>query len=262
MKPAAMAVPPWSRRKWWGVVLGVFALQVLLLIWFSARGSSTPRPISPAPRLQFAGRAAATELLALTDPMLFAQGSPHGFSGASWMRIPVPEYQPPEWTEAPRLLALNARQLGADFRRFVRTNQPFTAAFIAKPSPRLTVSETEESPPATGAPSALRIEGDLSGRGLQSPLALPPPESADLLTDSVVQVLVNGDGNVVSGVLLASSGKRAADERALALAKAAQFQPLPRTNAAQASTHLTRGTFVFTWQTVPLPTTNTPSAHP
>ena len=261
MNATAVASRPWSRRKWWGVVLGLFALQILLLAWFGSRGPFQPRPVSPAPQLNLAG-GAASELLALTDPTLFAQGSPHGFSGASWMRIPVPEYQPPEWTEAPRLLALNEQQLGADFRRFVRTNQPFTPAFIAKSPPRLAVPATEELRPATSAPSTLRIEDDLIGRELQSSPALPPQAATDLLTDSIVQVLVNGDGNVVSEVLLASSGKLAADEKALALARAAQFEPLLRTNAAQASTNLTHGTLVFTWQTVLLPTSNAPPAHP
>jgi len=258
MNPAAMAAQPWARRKWWGVVLGLFAIQALLVVLFSGRGSLTQRQGASAPRLQFAG-AAAADLLALTDPTLFAQGHANGFSGASWMKIPVPEYQPPEWSEPPRLLTLNARQLGSDFRRFVQTNQPFTLAFTAKPPPRLTEPETETAPPAISAPSSLLIQDQLAARRLQSAPALPPQEAADLLTNSVVQVFVNGDGNVVSGVMISSSGRPAADEQALALVRAVRFEPLPRTNAEQAYFTLTPGVLVFEWQTAPPAITNAPA---
>jgi TonB family protein len=261
MKATAPAAQSWSRGKWFGVVGGLFLLQVLLLAWFGARGPFQPRPGSPAPQLQFASGAAG-ELLALTDPTLFAQGSPHGFSGAIWMNIPVPEYQPPEWTEAPRLLALNEQQLGADFRRFMQTNRPFTPAFVVKPQPQFTAPEIEESPPATSAPSTLRVQGELAARGLQSSPTLPPQKAADLLTNSIVEVWVDGDGTVFSEVLLASSGLYEADTNALAVAKAAQFDPLPRTAAGRAPVTLTRGTLVFEWQTLPMPATNAPSAHP
>lgn len=262
MNATAVASRPWSRRKWWGVVSGLFTLQILLLALFGSRGPVQPRPFSPAPQLRIVG-GAANELMALTDPTLFAQGSPHGFSGANWMRIPVPQYQPPEWAEAPRLLALNARQLGADFRRFMQTNRPFTPAFVVKPQPQFTAPEIEETPPATSAPSALRVEGELAGRALQSSITLPPQPAADLLPNSVVQVLVNGDGNVVSEVLLAPSGKPEADEQALAVAKAVRFEPLPRTNSGQSfATSLVRGALIFEWQTVPLSTTNARPASP
>jgi len=259
MNQAAMAAQPWSRRTWWGVVLVLLALQLLLLVWFSARGSLTQRQTASAPQLQFAGPVAVTNLLALTDPTLFAQGHPNGFSGASWMKIPVPEYQPPEWSEPPRLLTLNAQQLGADFRRFVQTNQPFTLAFTAKPPPRLTEPEIEAAPPVTSVPSALLIQDELAARKLQFAPPLPPQEAADLLTNSVVQVFVNGDGNVFSPVLLASSGKPDADVQALTLAREVRFEPLPRTNANQAYLSLTPGILIFEWQTVPPAPTNAPS---
>lgn len=261
MNATAVASRPWSRRMWWGIVLGLFALQILLLAWFGSRGRFQPHRVSPAPQLIFAGDA-ADELLALTDPTLFAQGSPHGFSGANWMKIPVPEYQPPEWTEAPRLLALNAQHLGTDFRLFIRTNRPFTPAFTAKPPPRLTAPEIEGAVPATSAPSTLHVQGELAARVLQSSHTLPPQKAADLLTNSVVEVQVDGDGTVFSEVLLASSGLYEADTNALAVARAVQFKPLPRTTAGRAPVTLTRGTLVFEWQTLPLSVTNAPSANP
>jgi len=262
MNATAPEARPWSRGKWWGMVGGLFLLQVLLLLGFGSRGPVPRRPVPPATQLELAGDA-ARELVMLSDPTLFAQGNPRGFSGASWMKIPVPEYQPPEWSEAPRLLALNARQLGADFRRFMQTNRPSPPAFTAKPQPQFTAPEIGETASATSAPSTLRVEGELAARRMQATPKLPAWEAADLLTNSVVQVLVNGDGNVISEVLLAPSGKPEADAQALAIAKAGRFEPLPRTNRGRSfATPLVWGVLIFEWQTVPLSATNARPAGP
>jgi TonB family protein len=250
----------WSRRRSWSTVLGLSALQIALLYWFSARGPVQPRPAAPAPRLRWAG-AAAGELLALGDPTLFAQSHAHGFSGAPWMRIPVPEYQAPAWSEPPRWLALDAPQLGADFHLYVQTNQPVPRGFSVQPEAQLAAPDTEETAPATAAPSALRIEGALAARHLRTPPRLRAWEHTDLLTNSVVQVLVNADGDVVSSVLIRSSGLTAADDRALAVARAAQFSASSAGSAAVPSASeplLTFGILVFEWQTLPLPATNAP----
>jgi TonB family protein len=256
MNAITAELQPWSRRRWWGVVLGAFVLQVALLWWFGARGPVRTRPPAVAPELQFAG-AAAHEWLALLDPTLFVQSHPRSFSGAGWMAIPVPEYQPPEWSEPPRWLAIEALQLGSDFRRFVQTNRPFTFASIGKPAPQLAPLAGQSEPPATAFPSALRVEGSLAGRRLVNPPQLQAWTHSELLTNSVVRVLVDDEGNVLSQVLLASSGWRAADEAALASAKAAQFEPVRPGNAGPPTTSSPAfGTLVFEWQTLSLPATN------
>lgn len=278
MKATAVPSPTWSPRKWSGVVLGLFALHAGLLMWFGARGPIQPRPAAPAPQLRWAGAAvdellvfsdrillAQRELLALTDPTLFAQSHAHGFSGAAWMRIPVPEYRAPAWSEPPRWLALDAPQLGANFRRYVQTNQPFLHAFAVQPEAQLAAPEIGATAPATAAPSALRVEGALASRRLLAQPKLPPWPHTDLLTNTVVQVLVNAEGKVVSPVLLGSSGLKAADEVALAVARAAQFNTLTAGAAPQPSATaapLMFGTLVFEWQTLPLPASNAPPANP
>lgn len=260
MNSAELDSPPWSRRKWWGMVLGLFGVQVALLCWFGARGPVKPKSVTGAPQLQFAGPAAA-EIITLLDPTLFAQSHPQGFSGSAWMAIPVEEYRPPEWSEPLRWLAMDVQQLGGDFRRFVQTNQMPVSAFAANPSPRLASPEIEESSSITTRPSTLRVEGALVSRRMLNPPTLQARLYPDLLTNSVVQVLVDGDGNVFSPVLLARSGMKEADDDALAAARSAQFEPLPR-NASRSGlpVTMTLGTLVFEWQT--LPSTNTPSANP
>lgn len=87
-----------------------------------------------------------------------------------------------------------------------------------------------------------------------------------MIAPSVVQVLVDAAGNVVSTVLLPSenfiepstpvdidAGKRA-DARALELARAVRFAPLaPGAGglAGNPATHLTIGRLIFYWQTEP-----------
>jgi TonB family protein len=85
---------------------------------------------------------------------------------------------------------------------------------------------------------------------------------ADLLTNSIVHVLVNADGNVLSEVLLVSSGLREADEEALRLAGAAQFTPLPHDpETHRPVSRLAWGTLVFEWQTLP-PGDDQPATKP
>lgn len=260
----AMAVrgQPWSRRRGVGLIVGLFGVQLLLLWWFGARAPLQPRPSAPAPQFQLAD-AAATALLALTGPTLFAQGHPHGFSGASWMSALTPEYNPPEWSEPPRWLVFDAQRLALDFRRFVQTNPPAAFAFAAKPEAQLAVPETGRAIPMTATPSTLRVAGELAARPLLSRPALRGWEHPDLLTNSVVRVLVNDDGNVLSEVLLGSSGLKAADDEALALAGAAQFESLPRNRTGEASApNLVWGALLFEWQTLPPTATNAPAANP
>lgn len=260
MNRGALASPSWSRRKWWGVGAALFILHLLLLLLFGGRGPVPRRPAVPAPQLQFAHPHAA-EWLALTDPTLFAQGHPHGFSGASWMKSVFPFTNPqPEWTEAPRFLALNAHQLGAEFRRFIQTNLPPTPVFVLKPTPAPASAAPPGLPATSRRPSTLRIEGALATRAWLDPPPLPAQQADDLLTNSVVQVLVNGDGHVLSEVLLSGSGLPTADALALTLARKARFAPLPRTDGGRtAALALVSGLLIFEWQTLPL---TTPSPAP
>lgn len=262
MSRPAVESQAWSRRRWWSVVLTLFALQVGLLCWFGARGTVQRRLVSPAPRLQLVSPAAG-ELLALNDPTLFVHGHPQSFAGVDWMPIPAPKYEPPTWSEPPRWLSLDAQQLGADFRRFVQTNRPFAFSFSGKPEAALAVPHLGDLVPATAHPSVVRVEGPLAARRWLNPPVLQGWEHSELLTNSIVQVLVNGDGFVVSQVLLGTSGLPQADSAALESARLAQFEPLPLAGERETSmASMELGALIFEWQTLPLSPTNAPPAKP
>jgi TonB family protein len=159
--------------------------------------------------------------------------------------------------------------LGVFFARFMETNRfaPFQPAL--KPPVELTVPElAPETAPA--ADSELRIEGDLARRRLLNPMVLPLQPSpniltTDILTNSVVQVVVDAAGRVFSCTLPASSGSTNADRCALDLARNARFEPLARdgaSGAANPAAGLSWGRMIFEWRTTPLPTTPAPAAAP
>ena len=68
--------------------------------------------------------------------------------------------------------------------------------------------------------SVLQLEDGLAQRRLLTPLQLKPWSNPDILTNSVVQVVVDAEGRPVSLTLLSGSGSAAADQYALEQAKA------------------------------------------
>jgi hypothetical protein len=98
----------------------------------------------------------------------------------------------------------------------------------------------------------------LASRRLLNPPKLQSWPASDLLTNSVMRVLVGADGTVISAIQLFTppgSGSKEADQQALDLSRAARFEPL-HTGAE----NLTFGTLIFQWHTLPL--TNAPSPTP
>jgi TonB family protein len=94
-------------------------------------------------------------------------------------------------------------------------------------------------------------------------LELPDPTNSDILTNTIVQMVVNTQGWPISFTLLSSSGLSAADESALGLARGLRFDPLPggetdQNSSASSLSRLAWGTLVFTWHTQPPAATNAP----
>ena len=262
-----MNVPPsepriWSRRRWLTVILLVFALHVGLIFAFSERKPVAPRRPVNVPTLRIL--AEGGELLALSDPTLFALPHRKGFATPVWLPVPPVEFAPYEWTEPPRFLSLTVGQLGSTFLQFVQTNKFARFEFETLPAPQLSLPE---SPPLFTPPtrSELRVGGDLAERQLLNRPDLTPQPAGDLLTNSVVRVQVDAAGNVFSSALVPpGSGSNPADRRALELTRTLRFAPSsqPAFLSADPVGELTSGTLVFAWRTVPLPPTNAPVIAP
>ena len=205
----------------------------------------------------------SNELLGLNDPTLFVWANEKGFSGAAWSRIPTVNYQLADRTEPPQLLALPAGEPGTALQRLAQTNPAAHLQTTDKLEPR--ASPAELLPPTTSltARSSLRVEGELAARQLLSVPELPVRTNADLLASSVVQLMVDGDGQTISAALLAGSGDREADRYALDLAKHARFNSLRVSGPdrlLEKAAPVTWGKLVFDWHTMPMPPTNAPPA--
>jgi len=94
------------------------------------------------------------------------------------------------------------------------------------------------------------------------------------LANSVVQVVVDAEGRPISATLYPDdsgpgprtfgSGLKEADEQALALAKAARFNPMTGggpDRVTSPTAQLTWGRMIFQWHTLPV-ATNAPPATP
>lgn len=244
--PTAPAERSWPWHRWAFFIGLVFAVHVGFIFAFGDRQPIVPRAIVNAPALQFTTYRGEREQL--NDPTLFALPHPNGFAGAAWMRRPQIEFTPFRWTEPPRLLALSGAQLGATFRQHRETNQFARLELEALPPPELTQLKPADPKISMARHSTASLGGDLAQRPwLNAPTGLPLQPAGELLTNSVVQVWVEADGQILSAaLLLPGSGSKVSDQLALKLARAARFAPRPGGGAK-----LTHGTLIFEWQTVP-----------
>lgn len=242
--------PAWPPGRWFSHIAGVFILQVLLILLLSDRAAELPRrPRNPfrvallnAPDLH--QRLASLPLAA--DPTLFALANLREFTGLAWQRPKASAPRLPPWrdpgpfpqTQVPSGLA----SLPGDFLR----SQPIPqrSAFSRLPHP---IGHLATHPPLLRTQSVVRLEGALSHRPLLAPLTAPPWPHPDLLTNTLVEVIVNTEGLVISTVSRQGSGSAGADRKALELARAARFRP---------SLHSTleHGVLVVEWLTLPPPT--------
>lgn len=250
VKSAARKRRSWTPGRWtWGVA-AVMAAQVLLVLSLSDRSPIRRRePASefrltlvPAPGTD----SAFMELEALADPTLFALPSGRGFAGAGWRRGTEFNYQSRDWTEPLHWLTNRATFPGPGQLSDVPANhQP---AGPTKPVPRVT--EAAPAPLPMPGKSALRLEGAIARRALRSIPELPPIVHSNLLVDTTVRVGVQSDGHVFSAAITRSSGLKAADDRALELARAARFEPEPKTAGASGTPALNWGELIFRWHVI------------
>ena len=257
----------WPWRRWLYTISVVFLAQLVLLLAFAER----PRNIRRAPQFRTAINLAvdswSEEQLAglptLTDPTLFALPNLHGFSGAAWLRFAPLEHHFTDWSESPRWLELETAGLGKRFLAFVKTNITTTMLIADKPLPFLPNPPSVLTNGALALHSAIRFEGALAHRPLLQSPPLPSWPHSDILTNTVVQLLVDANGETQLHTLLTSCGAPDADLTALKLATNVRFQPLRQSSgSAPIASELAWGKMIIQWHTIPLVSTNTSPAPP
>ncbi len=268
---------PWSPGRWWTLIGVVFAGQLCLIFWLGRPEHPAPAPPADVPLLELsqlgarfdswqwdAGSEPAgsisdlspAQVMALTDPTLLALPHVNGFSGPAWLLFGPQQFHSFVWSEPPRWLELGDGYLGSEFRDFMQTNQfePPPAWQQQELVLKLPRFHQAELPPAR---SRFWQAGGLLGRRILGALDLPSWPSADIRTNSVVQLLVAADGTPISATLLKTRGApNAADDYALGQARKLRFEPLNVADPADPMAGLVWGQLVFEWHTLPLPPTN------
>ena len=247
----------WSFLRWMVYVLLAFAIHVGLIFIFGNRKPVVPRAAANAPKIQLLS--SRSELQSLDDPTLFALPHPRGFAATVWLELPQVEFAPFRWTEPAQLLDLPAAKLGSAFLHFAQTNA--VPKLEVKTLPPIQTTRVIPDDPQTTLKqhSTVAATGEVAKRRwLNAPAVLRSWSAADLLTNSVVRIVVDADGQGFSPALIPpGSGSRAADQSALEIARGARFAPMSRQVARQ-----TIGALLFEWHTVPVPETNPPAAKP
>ena len=251
----------WPRRRWWVLLAGAFATQLALIFWLGGpQRVHVPRQDS-APVLQLTSPT-SSGFLAFADPTLFALPHQEGFSGLAWLTITEPDLHPFRWDQAPSFLALNPATLGEAFRNYMSTNQPGSLPQMALPELTFKIPGVLPSTPLV-TESTLRLSGELAGRRLLVAPELRSWPSAEILSNSVVQVLVGADGRPISATLLKpGSAPTEADQYALRSATKVRFESINGADPLNPLAALALGQMIFEWQTVPLPNTNSPPEIP
>jgi len=252
LSPSWLAAPPppdqgWPNRQFLLAIGFVLAFHVALIFLFGTRKPVVPRPAAHVPHLRLA--AGADEFIALDNPTLFALPNPHDVVSAFWRHLPPLPSAPYTWTENPRYLPPPTADLGANFRSLVPNRPPAELSLNFKPEPELSEPPAPEESPMPQATTA-QISGDLAGRRVLNAVALPVLPRDNVIAPTTVQALVDGSGNVISTVVLQTSGDHDADQRAVQLTHGYRFAP---------ASNLMFGDLRFLWHTVPLPATNGPA---
>lgn len=261
MNPYPPEACAWSPRRWLCLCGTLLALHVGAIWYFSAPAPASKKDAGFGPRMLWAADPAAAHAInslpLLEQSVLFALPGNEGFSGSAWLAYRPQQGNWNDWVDAPEWLRISADRLGDGYRATAVTNT-FAPLLIAdKPMPRLLGFETlrvNDPPPAR---SALQILGTLAQRVVVNEVDLPAWPYTDLLTNTVVQVLVDGAGEVVTACILDSCGLKAADDHAMQQARAARFAVAPPAE------RLTSGRLVFQWHTLAMPLAlNASSAAP
>jgi hypothetical protein len=256
----------WPRKKWFYAVVAAFAFQIGAILLLSQRervpmpaasfGTSIHLAVDPWRVRQF------NEAPDWSDPAAFALPNWRGFSRDGWLSFSRPEFRLTDWNEPPQWLKLDSSELGNSLHHFMLSNTMPPLLVADKPLPRLARDEIAVGNAPVHAGSELQVEGELSDWSLVEPIRLPGWPHSELLTNTVVHVLVDAAGINVAAVVLSGSGHAEADALAVHTAKSARFLP-PRTSS-RGIRHPgpASGNLIFKWHTLVGTNTVTATAGP
>lgn len=254
MSAASVTIEGWSPRRWLLTIAALALAQTGFLLFLSQRALPLPRAESEATEVAFINGAAANGSSQATlgsDPTLFALMDRHGFSGKTWLDFSLYQHSLNDWQEPARWLSPDAVRFGSSFQRYAAKSglDRFTTGDQPPPQASLPAVASVE----VASRTTIQVSRELADRKIITPLKLPSRPGADLLPDTVVQVVVNSDGDVLSARLLTSCGAKDTDQLALNQARVLRFEPLSADKRIPGNPWavLTTANLMFHWHTVP-----------
>lgn len=181
----------WTRQRWIAAVALILGVQLALLFLLSEKpAASAPLPLPPA-RIAMVLDPAANqhilELLAASDPTLFALANPRGFSGPGWLNPPGRQHRLQEWTEPDPELPPTPPNAALVLASYIRTNlapvesptikytpdlRSLARPVLAAPLLTTSLSPPEPNRPANTLPRPVPTWSNLDSR---DPVAWLPP---------------------------------------------------------------------------------------
>jgi hypothetical protein len=250
----AVQLRTWSPLKWAVVVACILALHAGLFLWFARPPAPSPRP-PPAALAISMPAVEAGELPGAMNPLLLVRPDAHGFSGHAWLQSPPLTNNPEASNPPPFLLPLQTDRLGTAITQALSNTLSRRFEVAARPELRFDQQDFFPVEGATTPGSTLAIQGGLASR-LLAPPVLTPQSADSVLANTVVQIVVDAEGNEFAPpVILETSGSADADASALDVARNLRFKPLSRVPGRPPPDPYTLadGRLVFRWQTVPKP---------
>lgn len=241
----------WSQRRWQIGLLIIFTLQIGFFLLFSERNPNT----AYEGRVLFAMMTGDSlnlpgELAEIQNPTVFAFPTKNNYSSKSWFSIMPLKNDYYEWTPDNYLLLPMPDVLGNKFSEFLPKLHSLLDVSIFEirdehassilPDLRLENLYTN---------SVFRIEGEIVNRKLVRIPTLPAIESPDIYPPSIVEIVVNDDGYVISSTLISASGLTTADQKAVELSRNFVFSKVENPGS---SSGLTFGKIAFYWFFKPL----------
>lgn len=205
------------------LILGVLGAQAGVILWLSDRAEWGVQEPAPTSVLRLGE---VTHRTLIPDPTLLALPSAAGFAGVAWRQAHEPQYLSRPWDERPRWLTAREAPLG---RSFLEAHRPEIGRGLTAEKPVPELVRRSVRPVRLPERSLVKVEGDLARLEWITPLSAPSIAHSNILTETVVQLTVHPAGQVLSAIVLKSSGLRTADQQALALARDARFAPARKT---------------------------------
>ncbi len=248
----------WSKQRWWITILFVFALHIGAVFGLNARVSPTQFSLPPKLNFSMITSGAVYGTNAVTDPWssptLLVLPSAEGFSAKTWITLPAPPHQFAVWDEPIRFLRRDTNWVSRSALEMV----PIAGRRVSESPDRAppTVAEPAEAEPLLPTQSTVRVSGGLESRQLVKSIEPLRVAHNDVLSNTVIEVMVNSAGYILGAEVTASSGVKSVDQWAVRLLDAARFNSLPRGSANAF------GRITFQWATVDPAATNTPVFKP